>query len=81
MFIIYHNIEDTVKDSKLKIILTNLNVLMIETFIFNIFGYIFSVKYNEILILIITSYLIKVLITSSFTPLVTYLLTKKKVNV
>lgn len=81
MFIIYHNIEDTVKDSKLKIILTNLNVLMIETFIFNIFSYIFSVKYNEILILIITSYLIKVLITSSFTPLVTYLLTKKKVNV
>ena len=54
---------------------------MIETFIFNIFGYIFSVKYNEIIILIITSYLIKVLITSSFTPLVTYLLTKKKVNV
>lgn len=79
-FIIYKNTYEDNINSNIKIVLTNLNVVMCDTFLFNIFGYIFSVSYREIILLIITNYLIKVLFTTLFSPLVTYLL-DKKVNV
>lgn len=80
LFIIYKNTYEDNINANLRIILTNLNALMCDTFIFNIFGYIFSISYREVILLIITNYLIKVLLTSLISPLITYLF-GKKVNV
>ena len=80
LFIIYKNTYEDNINANLRIILTNLNALMCDTFIFNIFGYIFSISYREVILLIITNYLIKVLLTSLISPLITYLF-DKKVNV
>lgn len=80
LFIIYKNTYEDNINANLRIILTNLNALMCDTFIFNIFGYIFSISYKEVILLIITNYLIKVLLTSLISPLITYLF-GKKVNV
>ena len=80
ILLIYNNISDITNNTNIKIILTNLTSLMIETIIFCIFGYLFEIKIVSILILIVSNYLFKVLIALIYTPFITYLIKTKKVN-
>lgn len=78
--LIYNNIKIDKMSPILRIIITNLNILMIDSILFFITSYIFKIKFNQIIILIISNYLIKVLITSLYTPFINYMISKKKVK-
>lgn len=80
ILLIYKNISDITKSCNIKIILTNFTALMIETVLFSIFSYIFNIKITELLIIIVSNYLIKALISTIYTPLISYLMNLKKVK-
>ena len=78
--LIYNNISDITKDTNTKIILTNLTTLMIETILFCIFSYIFNIGLVKMIIIIISNYLFKVLISLIYTPFISYLIKLRKVK-
>ena len=78
--LIYNNIKVDKLSTISRIIITNLNIIMIDSILFFITSYIFKIKFNQIIILIISNYLIKVLITSLYTPFINYMISKKKVK-
>lgn len=80
ILLIYNTIKDTTQNINIRIILTNLTTLMIETILFCISSYIFSIKLIYLPVLIISNYLIKVIITSIYTPFISYLIKLKKVK-
>jgi len=80
ILIIYENISDITQNIGVRIILTNLTALMIETILFCIFSYIFNIEIISLLILVINNYLIKILITLVYTPFISYLVKQKKVK-
>ncbi len=65
----------------IRIILTSLTILMFESLLFNLFGYVFELAFEEVFSLIITNYLLKVLLTIIYLPFTKYLWPLKKVNV
>jgi len=73
-------IKESIKNINIRIIITNLTILMIETILFYISSYIFTGEFNYLLVLIISNYLIKVIITSLYTPFISYLISLKKVR-
>ena len=73
-------IKESIKNINIRIIITNLTILMIETILFYISSYIFTGEFNYLLVLIISNYLIKVIITSLYTPFISYLINLKKVR-
>jgi len=77
---IYNSIKEITKNINIRIILTNLTILMIETILFSISSYIFNLEFIHLFILIISNYLIKVVITSIYTPFISYLIGQKKVK-
>lgn len=80
ILLIYNTIKDITQNINIRTILTNLTVLMIETILFCISSYIFSIKLIYLPVLIISNYLIKVIITSIYTPFISYLIKLKKVK-
>lgn len=80
ILLIYNSIKETYNNQNLIIILTNLTILMIESLLFVISSYIFTLNIKTILILVISNYLIKVVITSIYTPFISYLIKLKKVK-
>lgn len=80
ILLIYNNIKDNKMNTITRIIITNLNVLMVESILFIVASYIFKVEFINILVLIISNYLIKVLITLIYTPFINYLINQKKVK-
>lgn len=78
--IIYDNIKQTNQDIKVKMLLSSLNCIMIESILFNLFSYIFTLNFKEIYNLIINNYLIKVIITNLYIILTSYLIKTKKVK-
>ena len=80
ILLIYNNIKIEKINNQLRMIITNLNVLMAESILFIITGYIFKINFIHLLILIISNYLIKVLITSLYTPFINYIINEKKVK-
>lgn len=80
ILLIYNNIKSEKINNNLRMIITNLNVLMAESILFIITGYIFKIDFIHLLILIISNYLIKVLITSIYTPFTNYIIKEKKVK-
>lgn len=54
---------------------------MIDTILFCISSYIFSIDFNDLFVLIISDYLFKVVITMIYTPFVGYMIGNKKVKV
>lgn len=79
--LIYKNISDITENTNIRIMLSNLTILMIETLLFSIFSYIFKIKFTTILIIVVSNYLIKVLISLIYTPLISYLIKLKKVKI
>ena len=77
---IYNSIKDSIKRIKFKIILTNLTVLMIESLLFSLSSYIFKISFINLFILVISNYLIKVVITTIYAPIISYLVELKKVK-
>ena len=80
ILLIYDNISDITKNVNMKIILTNLTALMIETILFSIFSYIFNIEFTHLLLIIISNYLIKVLISLIYTPFISFYIKLKKVK-
>lgn len=80
ILLIYNNISDITTNTNTRIILTNLTTLMLETILFSIFSYIFKLDFIHLLIIIVSNYLFKVLITSIYTPFISYLIKLKKVK-
>jgi len=80
ILLIYNIIKETKNGINIKIILTNLTVIMIETILFCISSYIFDIELIYLPILIISNYLIKVIITTIYTPFISYLIRQKKVK-
>ena len=81
ILLVYNEIKETIENTNTKIILTNLTILMVETILFSISSYIFNIKLPHLLVLIISNYLIKVIITSIYTPFISHLINQKKVKV
>jgi len=80
ILLIYNNISDITKNPNIRMMLTNLTSLMIETILFSIFSYIFKVNFIQLLIIIVSNYLIKVLISLIYTPFISYIIKLKKVK-
>ena len=80
ILLIYNSIKDITKNISLRIILTSFTTLMIETILFCVFSYIFDIEIKYILLLIISNYLLKILITLIYTPITTYIIKQKKVK-
>lgn len=80
ILLIYNNISDVTTNNNIRIMLTNLTTLMLETILFSVFSYIFELDITHLLLIIISNYLLKVLITSIYTPFISYLLKQKKVK-
>ena len=80
IYIIYNNISELTKKYNMKILLTNLTTLMIETILFCIFSYVFKIEFISLVILIISNYLLKVLISLIYTPFISYFIKVKKVK-
>lgn len=80
IFLIYNNIKDLTESVNKNIIIASLTTLMLESLLFNIFSYIFELPFKEIIVLILSNYLIKVLLTMIYIFLVKFLTTKKKVK-
>lgn len=80
ILLIYNTIKDTTKNINARIILTNLTILMVETLLFTISSYMFNIELVYLIVLIISNYLIKVIITSIYTPFISYLIKLKKVK-
>lgn len=80
ILLIYNNIKDITENINLRIILTNFTTLMIETILFSIFSYIFDLEIKYILLLIISNYLLKTLLTLIYTPITSYIIKQKKVK-
>lgn len=80
ILLIYNNIKDITKNINLRTILTNFTTLMIETILFCVFSYIFDIELKYILLLIVSNYLLKILITLVYTPIISYIIKQKKVN-
>lgn len=80
ILLIYNIINDIKQPTNIKIILTNLTVLMIESILFYISSYIFNIKISSLFFLIVSNYLIKVVITSIYTPFISYIIKSKKVK-
>ena len=78
--LIYKNISDITQNTNMRMILSNLTILMIETLLFSIFSYIFKIRITTILVIVIGNYLIKVFISLIYTPLISYLIKLKKVK-
>lgn len=80
ILIIYDNIKQTNQDIKVKMLLSSLTCIMVESILFNLFSYIFTLNFKEIYNLIINNYLIKVIITNLYIILTSYLIKTKKVK-
>lgn len=80
ILLVYTAIKDSINYIKTRIILTNLTILMVETILFTISSYIFNINLSYLIVLIISNYLIKVIITSIYTPFISYLINQKKVK-
>lgn len=80
VLLITNIIKDSVKNTNIRIIISNLTILMIESILFYISSYIFKGDFNYLLVLIISNYLIKVIVTSIYTPFISYLINLKKVR-
>jgi len=80
VLLVYNSISDITKNINAKIILTNLNVLMFETLLFSTFSYIFNIKFINLLLIIISNYLIKIIISLLYTPFISYIIKLKKVK-
>ena len=77
---IYQNVKEVTPNITKNIIISNLTVIIIDTFIFCILSYLFEFKLNQILILVTNNYIIKVILSSIFTPFIVPLINSKKVK-
>lgn len=80
ILLVYNAIKDTIENINIRLILTNLTILMVETLLFTISSYIFKMDLAYLIVLVISNYLMKVIITSIYTPLISYLIKLKKVK-
>lgn len=80
IFIIYNNIKEVTKSEIKNISLSCLTTLMLDSILFNTFSYIFKLDFAEIIALILSNYLIKVLITLIYIFITKLLLNNKKVK-
>ena len=80
ILLIYKVMKDVHENTNVKIILTNLTILKVESSLFYNTGYIFDISFSTLFVLIISNYLIKVVITSIYTPFINFLIKLKKVK-
>ena len=81
IYLLYDILKSSYKDIRQRILITNLTTYMIETFIFIVFSYVFTLSFKEIFFLIINNYLFKVLISLIYIPLIVTIIKAKKVNI
>lgn len=80
-YLVYNSIKELKLNIQNNIIISSLTILMVDSVIFNLFAYLFKIKLSNIILLILSNYLIKILLTAIYSYIISKQIDNKKVKI
>ncbi len=80
-YLVYNSIKELKLNIQNNIIISSLTILMVDSVIFNLFAYLFKIKLSNIILLILSNYLIKILLTTIYSYIISKQIDNKKVKI
>lgn len=80
-YLVYNSIKELKLNIQNNIIISSLTILMVDSVIFNLFAYLFKIKLSNVILLILSNYLIKILLTTIYSYIISKQIDNKKVKI